>query len=69
MKIAIVLITLLIVAAAFLTLLNQSGDTVKGANDDTEDKLDCVMKDKEDAQDCRDDASSKHDMEVRDIEA
>lgn len=70
MKIALVLITIMIVAAAFLTLLNDGGDAINEGNKDTNDKLDCVMENKADALDeCKEEGSLESDMEGGDIEA
>jgi hypothetical protein len=59
MKIAIVLISLLMILAAFTLLFDTGEENVKGEGGNVLDDLDCVMINKEDAKDdCGDTPSS-----------
>jgi hypothetical protein len=51
MKIALVLITLLIVAGGFIALFNDGGNTIKEGNSESNDKLGCAFEEQADALD------------------
>lgn len=62
MKIALVLVTVLIVSAVFMTLLQDGGDTIGEQETQNTNNLDCVMNNKDDAlEECRDPTSLKID--------
>lgn len=70
MKIALVLITILLIAAAFMTLFNEGGNVITGEGEDTNERFECVNKNTDSPlEDCRDDTSNEIGSEAEVLEA
>jgi hypothetical protein len=68
-KIAIVLIAILSIAAIVNSILSDSGSILQSETDETRSDLDCVMRNKDDTSDCRSDQSNSdfEGIEVKEI--
>lgn len=68
MKIALVLITILIVAAIFITLLDEGGTTLTDESEKRNEQLDCITKNTDDPFGCEENTALGLDNEGEIIE-